>query len=60
MSNTKHIILGMIILSFVGCYFACKPIQYQTPKQEAIKPLKPIVPVAKQSKFTLNQLIETL
>ena len=60
MINIKHTILGITILSFVGCYFACKPIQYQTPKQEAIKPLKPIVPVAKQPKLTLNQLIETL
>ena len=60
MHKTKHIILGITLLAFVGCYFACKPIQYQTPKQEAIKPLKPIVPVAKQSKLTLNQLIDTI
>jgi len=39
MQKTKHIILGITLLAFLGCYFACKPIQYQTPKQEKIKPL---------------------
>jgi hypothetical protein len=61
MQNTKHIILGIIIFSFIGYYFACKPADFAKPKTYEIKPLEPVIPVVKENtKLTLEQLIETL
>ena len=60
MQKKKHIILGIVMLSLLGCYFACKPANFVKAKSYEIKPLEPVIPVAKQSKLTLNQLIETL
>ena len=61
MQNAKHIILGIITLSFWGCYFAFKPANFVKAKSYEIKQLEPIVPVAKQNtKLTIEHLIETI